>query len=105
MAASLHTHSWYSLLEGTSSPQALLAFAATKGYTQLALTDTNNLYGAVAFADLAVKAGVRPLFGACLRQNRTACVALIADPTGYRNLCRILSRLHLAAPPETATVP
>lgn len=95
MPASLHTHSWYSLLEGVSSPTALIERAAALGYDALALTDTNNLYGAVAFSDAAHACGIRPLLGACLRHNRERCVALAADPNGYRNLCRILSRLHL----------
>jgi DNA-directed DNA polymerase III PolC len=91
----LHTHSWYSLLEGVSSPDALLARAAACGYPALALTDTNNLYGAVQFTQAAAQHGVRPLLGACLRQERTRCVALIAEPAGWRNLCRVLTRLHL----------
>jgi DNA-directed DNA polymerase III PolC len=95
MPASLHTHSWYSLLEGTAAPAALLTRAAACGYSALALTDTNNLYGAAAFADAALGRGVRPLLGACLRHRRERCVALIADGAGYRNLCRVLSRLHL----------
>src|SRR5262245_3761933 len=97
MPVSLHTHSWYSLLEGVSSPEALLGRAAAAGYTSLALTDTNNLYGAVAFVEQAARHGLRPLLGACLRQGRARCVALIADRAGYRNLCRVISRLHLAA--------
>ena len=96
MPVHLHTHSWYSLLEGTSSPDALLERAVAHGYTSLALTDTNNLYGASAFVESAHRLGVRPLLGAQLRQNRWRCVVLIADRTGYRNLCRILSRLNLA---------
>ena len=92
----LHTHSWYSLLEGVSSPDALLARTAACGYPALALTDTNNLYGAVQFTQAAAQHGVRPLLGACLRQERTRCVALIAEPAGWRNLCRVLTRLHLS---------
>jgi DNA-directed DNA polymerase III PolC len=95
MPVSLHTHSWFSLLEGLSSPQALLTRAAALGYRALALTDTANLYGAVAFVEQAFRHGIRPLLGACLRQQRTRCVALIADRTGYRSLCRIISRLNL----------
>jgi DNA polymerase III alpha subunit len=95
MPIPLHVHSWYSLLEGASSPEALLDRAQACGYTALALTDSNNLYGAVAFAELAHRRGLRPIFGACLRQHRSRCVALVADHAGYRNLCRILSRLHL----------
>jgi len=100
MPASLHTHSWYSLLEGTASPATLLARAAACGTTALALTDTNNLYGAAAFVETASSFKVRPLLGACLRHGREHCVALIADPAGYRNLCRILSRLHLGTDPS-----
>src|SRR3954447_26536294 len=80
MPVSLHTHSWYSLLEGVSSPQALLARAEAVGMTVLALTDTNSLYGAVPFTDEARRRGIRPLLGACLRQEETRCVALIAEP-------------------------
>src|SRR5918911_799685 len=72
MPVSLHTHSWYSLLEGVSSPEALLARAAEGGHTALALTDTNNLYGTVAFAAQAFRHGIRPLLGACLRHGRAA---------------------------------
>jgi DNA polymerase III alpha subunit len=91
----LHTHSWYSLLEGVSSLDALLARAAACGYTALALTDTNNFYGAVAFVEAAARYQVRPLLGACLRHQSVHCVALIAEPAGWSSLCRILTRLHL----------
>jgi DNA-directed DNA polymerase III PolC len=96
MPVSLHTHSWYSLLEGVSGPEALLARAAAGGCTALALTDTNNLCAAVPFVEQASRHGIRPLLGACLRQHRWRCVALIAERAGYRSLCRVLSRLHLA---------
>src|SRR5262245_51673552 len=97
MPVSLHTHSSYSLLEAVSSPAALLARAAACGMTTLALTDTNNFYGAVSFVAEAKRLGVRPLLGACLRLGDQRVVALIADSAGYRGLCRILSRLHLDA--------
>ena len=84
MPVHLHTHSWYSLLEGTSSPDALLERAVAHGYTSLALTDTNNLYGASAFVESAHGLGIRPLLGARLRQNRYRCVVLIADRTGAK---------------------
>src|SRR5947209_9129620 len=93
MPVHLHAHSWYSLLEGASSPDALLDRAADHGYTALALTDSNNLYAATTLAE---RRGVRPIFGACLRQNRWRCVALVGSRDGYRNLCRVLSRLNLS---------
>src|SRR5260370_21851056 len=103
MPVSLHTHSWYSLLEGVSSPAALLQRAAACGYTTLALTDTNNLYGAVPFVEQSHRYGIRPLLGACLKQQRSRCVALVAERSGYRSLCHILSRLHLAVAPAEPT--
>ncbi len=105
MPVSLHTHSWYSLLEGTASPKALLDRAARLGYKALALTDTNNLYGAVAFVEEAFHRDVRPLLGARLRLGRQQCVALIAERSGYRSLCRVLSRLHLEAEDPSPPTP
>jgi DNA-directed DNA polymerase III PolC len=96
MPVSLHTHSGYSLLEGASGLDALLERARAGGHTALALTDTNNLCGSVAFVELAERAGVRPLLGACLRRGGEHCVVLIASPAGYRSLCRLLTRLNLA---------
>src|SRR5438034_11837596 len=93
----LHVHSHYSLLEGVDSLDALLARAAACGYQDLALTDSNNLYGAVAFVEAARKYGVRPILGACLRHEGERCTALIDEEAGYQSLCRILSRLHLGA--------
>src|SRR5438045_7856993 len=58
MPVSLHTHSWYSLLEGVTGIEALLQRAAALGYSSLALTDSNNLYGVVAFTELAHRYGV-----------------------------------------------
>jgi DNA polymerase III alpha subunit len=43
----LHCHSYYSLLDGASSPAALVEQAAHLGMSALALTDHDNLYGAV----------------------------------------------------------
>ena len=101
MPVHLHVHSWYSLLEGLSSPEALLERAAACGYDSLALTDTNNLLGAMAFVEQAAPLGIRPLLGARLQQQEVRCTALVAQHSGYHNLCRILSRLHLSTAPAS----
>ncbi|MSR30226.1 MAG: DNA polymerase III subunit alpha [Gemmataceae bacterium] len=100
MRVSLLNHSWYSLLEGVSSPEELLDHAARLGYRAFALTDTNNLFGAVPFIDLARQFGIKPILGAVLRSPSCHCLALTADHTGYRNLCKTLSRLLLSKDPE-----
>ncbi|HSN74105.1 MAG TPA: DNA polymerase III subunit alpha [Anaerolineae bacterium] len=64
MYAELHCHSHFSLLDGVSSPEMLVARAAELEMPALALTDHNALYGAVAFWQAAEAAGIKPLFGA-----------------------------------------
>jgi DNA polymerase III alpha subunit len=60
----LHAHSCYSLLDGASSPEALVAQAAALGMPALALTDHDAVYGAVPFVEAAKQAGIKPILGA-----------------------------------------
>ena len=46
----LHLHSNYSLLEGASSLDELVATAVAQGHRALALTDHDGLFGAMEFA-------------------------------------------------------
>src|SRR4051794_34830059 len=105
MPVSLHTHSWYSLLEGVSSLATLIEKAREGGYDTLALTDTNNLYGAVPFVEMASGGGVRPLLGACLKHAGQRAVALAADQAGYRNLCRVISAIQLTEAGQSELIP
>jgi DNA polymerase III alpha subunit len=90
----LHSCSHYSLLEGVDSPATLLERAAAVGYPALALTDVNSLAGAVEFTAAARAFGVRAILGARLRQQGQQTTVLIAEPAGWRNLSRIISRIH-----------
>ena len=60
----LRAHSAYSLLRGTSPPETLVAQAANLGLPGLALTDHNNVYGAVGFQKAAQALGIQPILGA-----------------------------------------
>ncbi len=60
----LHAHSYFSLLDGTASPERLVKQAAALGMGALALTDHDALYGAVPFVQAAREAGIQPLLGA-----------------------------------------
>ncbi|MGC9455778.1 MAG: DNA polymerase III subunit alpha [Phycisphaerae bacterium] len=90
----LHVRSGYSLLRGVCPPQRLARLAADAGHRTLALTDVNNLCAAPIFHPAAEEAGVRPLLGAELSESGLSVVALIADETGYSNLCRLITRIH-----------
>src|SRR5256712_4427516 len=93
----LHCHSSYSFLDGASSVDDLVAAAKERGMSALALTDTNGLYGAVRFWNAAQEAGIRPIWGVELQTLDFGHLVLIAkDETGWRSLCRIVSKAQLA---------
>ena len=94
----LHCHSNYSLLTGGSSAGDLLARAKELGMRHLALTDTNNLYGAFAFCKAAEEVGIEPIVGAQVEFSDGDVVLLVADDEGYGNLCEILTRHHVDGP-------
>ncbi len=94
----LHCHSYYSLLDGASSPEALVERAAALGYPALALTDHDGLYGAVRFWQAARERGLKPIIGAevALAEQWRHLTLLAEDRRGYANLCRLLSAGQLA---------
>src|SRR3954451_17635870 len=59
----LHAHSAYSFLDGASQPEELAAQAAELGYSALALTDHDGVYGSLEFAHAGKHVGVRPITG------------------------------------------
>jgi len=60
----LHTHSYYSFLDGTCSPEEIVLAAKKSAMKAIALTDHNGLYGAVEFFQKAVEFGIKPIIGA-----------------------------------------
>src|ERR671923_871465 len=91
----LHAHSAYSFLDGASLPEELAVQAAELGYTALALTDHDGLYGSLEFAHAAKAFGVRPLTGAEVTLADGSHVTLLVEsPQGYANLCRLLTEAH-----------
>ena len=97
----LHCHSAFSLLEGTTKPQELVAAARRLKMPALALTDRNVMYGAVHFYMQAQKAGVKPVLGMEVDlEDGSSLVLLARNMDGYRNLCHLSSALRLNADPE-----
>ncbi|GAB4326369.1 MAG: DNA polymerase III subunit alpha [Candidatus Zixiibacteriota bacterium] len=91
----LHVHSNYSLLRGADTVEDLALQASRHGMTALALTDRNNLYGAVPFQTACDEYNIRPIFGAELVTDNASCVALVKNDTGYATLCRAITALQL----------
>jgi error-prone DNA polymerase len=95
----LHCHSCFSFREGASTPLELVLQARALDYPALALTDHDNLAGAMDFARTAKTWGVRPISGAEITLNDDSHLTLLAEtPRGYANLSRLLSRANLASP-------
>src|SRR3954465_13254582 len=102
----LHSHSAYSFLDGASQPEELAARAAELGYTALALTDHDGVYGSLEFAHAAKHFGVRPITGAEVTLEGGAHVALLVeDARGYANLCRLLTAAHAHTRDNTTREP
>ena len=59
----LHVHSHYSLLDGLTKIDELVAKAKEDGATSLALTDHGVMYGVIEFYQKCKKAGLKPIVG------------------------------------------
>jgi DNA polymerase-3 subunit alpha len=92
----LQVNSSFSLLKSPIRIQELVTTAKSRGYSALALTDKNVLYGAVDFYNVAKKAGIKPLIGLQLTitldnvdGTNLELVFLAKDRAGYRNLMEL----------------
>src|SRR3712207_3971343 len=108
----LHVHSSYSLLEGALTIASLAKLAASDRQPALALTDSNNLFGALEFSEKLVGLGMQPIAGLQLSvrfeepdpaaRNAAApvpnIVLLAQSEEGYRNLMRLASRAYFDVP-------
>ncbi|HRY03447.1 MAG TPA: DNA polymerase III subunit alpha, partial [Beijerinckiaceae bacterium] len=110
----LHVHSSYSLREGALTIAKLAKLAIADDQPALAVTDTNNLFGALEFSEKLAKEGVQPIVGVQLGVDfgdEPASAAGIERPTagagglvliarneaGYESLMRLVSRAWLDA--------
>ncbi|MEZ4614390.1 MAG: PHP domain-containing protein [Caldilineaceae bacterium] len=104
--AELHCHSYFSLLEGASSPEALVMEGKRLGLSALALTDHHSLAGSVRFWRAAQRQGLHPLFGAEVTLETGDPLTLLAETqAGYGNLCRLVSAARLDHLPESEEDP
>ena len=122
----LKVHSAYSLLEGALPIGKLAKLAEAAGMPALALTDTNNLFGALEFSEKLSGAGIQPIAGATFEIDfhdaaapanallnrapneplvRTAgpLALLAANATGYANLIKLASQAFLLPDPTEPT--
>lgn len=92
----LFVHSHYSLLKALPKIPKLVAKAKALGCTSLALTDLNNLYGAIEFYMECKKAGIKPIIGLDATLEGGARTLLYAkNMEGYQNLMALVTKTHL----------
>ena len=112
----LHVHSSYSLLEGALTITRLAELAKANKQAALALTDTDNMFGALEFSEKLASVGVQPIVGCALaidfgdtehgarnanaQPDRSRIVLLATRDAGYRSLMRLSSRAFLDTPPN-----
>ncbi|MEK7153993.1 MAG: DNA polymerase III subunit alpha [Patescibacteria group bacterium] len=105
----LHTHTHYSLLDGLTRVDELVARAKELGMEAAAITDHGAMYGVVEFYQKAKKAGIKPIIGCEVyitenmhdkRPNTNGknfyhLVLLAENNTGYKNLIKLVTAAHL----------
>src|SRR5258708_3532654 len=102
----LHAHSNLSLLDGASPPETLLKQAASLNMKALALTDHDNVYGAVQFDKTARAMGIQPIFGSELTLvGGYHLTLLVENEVGWNNLCWLISQARHNAPKGSAALP
>jgi len=111
----LHVHSSYSLLEGALTIGKLAELAKADRQPALALTDTDNMFGALEFSEKLAGSAIQPIVGCALsvdfgdleapRHPGQAVkfprlVLLAAHEDGYRHLMRLTSQAFLDVPAD-----
>jgi len=108
----LRVHSAYSLSEGAIRIKTLAEMCRDGKMPAVAVTDSNNLFGALEFSLIASDAGIQPIVGCQLSLAREAeseaqarravaylppdqVVVLVQDDGGYRNLLKLLSTAYM----------
>ena len=105
----LHLHTEYSMLDGASRIDEVVAAVAADGQPAVGITDHGNMYGVLELHDAARDAGVKPVLGMegyftstsrfdrpRRSENEIFHLTLLAETTqGYRNLMRVTSAAFL----------
>ncbi len=100
----LHVYSAYSLLTSTAAVPDLIANAQKKGFSSIALTDRNVMYGTIEFYKMCKKNNLKPIIGLTVdvesehNNNVSYPLVLLAEnDNGYKNLLKISSTVQTKA--------
>jgi len=112
----LRVHSAFSLSEGALTTKDIVNLCTVNKMAAVAVTDTNNMFGALEHSTTFADAGIQPIVGCTLnirtvddktlqgmsRTQREAAehaqmVFLVQNETGYANLIRLVSKAYMAS--------
>lgn len=100
----LAVRSSYSLLESMITPKGLKAWCTEQGMPAIAITDRNNLFGALEISLTLTEAGIQPIMACCfdvtdgLPKSEPSRISLYAqNDVGYKRLMLLSSRAYLDA--------
>ncbi|MGV6813073.1 MAG: DNA polymerase III subunit alpha [Brevirhabdus sp.] len=103
----LRVHTEYSLLEGAIRAKKLAGLCEAAGMPAVAVTDTNNMFGALEVSEYLSGAGIQPIMGCQVdldydppgpgeKPRAPAPLVLLAqNEAGYENLMKLNSCLYL----------
>ncbi len=108
----LRVHTAYSLSQGAIRIKDLVKLCQIERMPAVAITDTNNLFGAMEFSVAMAAAGIQPIIGCQLplaiddgawrgpprrNPNTDSVVLLVQNAVGYRHLLKLLAIAYDAA--------
>lgn len=103
----LRNHTAYSLSEGALRFPEIIKNCQDTKMSAVAITDTDNMFGALEFSVACSKAGIQPIVGTQIKlemgiateikrwAHRPSIVLLAKNEIGYKNLLKLSSKSHL----------
>lgn len=81
----------YSLLSSLCKIEDLVKKAKEYGYTSLAITDEDNLYGVMPFYEICHKYNIKPIIGVELSLQNKKILLYARNNKGYKNIIKLVS--------------
>lgn len=89
MLTSLEVKTSYSILGSLNKIEALVSRAKELGYSSLAITDTNNMFGTYEFYLTCLKYNIKPIIGIEVLFDDKRFILLAKNNNGYKNLIKL----------------
>ena len=79
----------YSILSSLNNIKKIVSLAKEYGYSSLAITDENNMFGVMEFYQECQKNNIKPIIGIELTYNDTILLLYAKNLNGYKNLIKL----------------